>query len=288
MVFHGMAQRQSRHRAFTLVELLVVIAIIAVLIGLLLPAVQSAREAARRTQATTNVKQLGLALASHHDAQKRYPDNWERRTMGTAGFTEASLHFWIMPFMEQDELYDKGLAHTSGYPHNDAANPGGVRNRLVSAFIDPRDSTIPASGLATGDWSASNFAHSHTVFGTPNVAWTRKRKIESVTDGTAKTLAFGERMGRCGANGSLWSHGTWTRQWMACFLTNVGTGNLPPQDNPTQATCEPDGRTHAIGGVMISGFLDGSTRPLSAKISPTVWIQITDPTDGNVIQDGDL
>jgi hypothetical protein len=75
---------------------------------------------------------------------------------------------------------------------------------------------------------------------------------------------------------------------MACFLTNVGTGNLPPQDNPTQATCEPDGRTHAIGGVMMSGFLDGSTRPLSAKISPTVWIQLTDPADGNVIQDGDL
>ena len=150
MVLHGMAQRQSRHRAFTLVELLVVIAIIAVLIGLLLPAVQSAREAARRTQATTNVKQLGLALASHHDAQKRYPDNWERRTMGTAGFTEASLHFWILPFMEQDELYDKGLAHTSGYPHNDGTNPGGVRNRLVSAFIDPRDSTIPASGRRTG------------------------------------------------------------------------------------------------------------------------------------------
>jgi len=265
-----------------------VIAIIGVLVGLLLPAVQAAREAARRSQAGNNLKQLGLAIANHHDAYGRYPDNWERRSKinstGAHTFHEASLHFWILPYMEQEEVYNQGLEQTTGYPHDSTR----VRPRLIATFLDPRDATIPSNGLVTGDWAASNWAHSHSVFGNPNVNWTAKRKIAQITDGTSKTIGFGERMGRCGANGSLWTHGTWTRQWMACFLTNVGTGNLPPQNSPTQADCQPDGRTHAINGTMMAGFLDGSTRGVSPNMDPAVWLLVTNPADGQTFQDSQL
>ena len=276
-------QKTRAHLGFTLVELLVVIAIIAVLIGLLLPAVQSAREAARRSTATSNCKQLGLAVAMHYDAQKRYPDNEERRNAGNApGFAQGPFHFWILPFMEQNETYDRGIASSTGYPHDDAS----VRGQLIPTFIDPRDPTIPPNGRVTGDWSGSNYAHSHSVFGRPNVSWQAKRKLESITDGTTKTIGFAQRMGRCGANGSLWAHGTGERKWMACFLTNVGTGSLPPQASPTQSACDPDGRTQAMGNSMITGFLDGSARPIAPSIQQNVWMMLTDPADGQVLPDG--
>ena len=270
-----------RRSAFTLVELLVVIAIIGVLVGLLLPAVQTVRESARRTQATNNLKDCGMALANHHDSYSRYPDNWERRNKitvtGSATFHEASLHFWLLPYCERDEIYQIGLNDNSGYPHNTLA----LRNAKIVTFLDPRDSSYPRTGTRPGtDWNISNFAQSHPVFGIPNVSWNAKRDISSVRDGTSKTLAFGQRLGTCGGNGSLWAHGTWTRQWMALFGTNAGTGGQPPQDTPNETNCEPDFRTHAINGLMVSGFLDGSTRGISPRIDATTWLRVTDPRDG--------
>ena len=111
--------RHRLSRGFTLVELLVVIAIIGVLVSLLLPAVQAAREAARRTQCTNNVKQFGLGLLNYHDSRKRYPfamtiepDNIKAKG-GMAGIGRNPLYGpnWIieiLPFMEQQAIYDGG------------------------------------------------------------------------------------------------------------------------------------------------------------------------------------
>ena len=88
----------ARRRGFTLVELLVVIAIIGVLVGLLLPAVQSAREAARRIQCTNQVKNLGLAMHNHHDSQNKFPYGFS--------WMEALWSAPVLPYVEETALYD--------------------------------------------------------------------------------------------------------------------------------------------------------------------------------------
>ena len=99
----------DRRRGFTLVELLVVIAIIGILVALLLPAVQAAREAARRMQCTNNLKQLGLAVHNYHDTYKRLP----ARAGGTQGPTNLDNQGWLsgwivlLPFYEQTPMYDR-------------------------------------------------------------------------------------------------------------------------------------------------------------------------------------
>src|SRR5262245_58965196 len=97
-------------KAMTLIELLVVIAIIAVLIGLLLPAVQKVREAASRMHCANNLKQLGLALHSYHDAHGKFPPGQVTGPLPEAGVTQAVNHGWgpfILPFIEQKALADK-------------------------------------------------------------------------------------------------------------------------------------------------------------------------------------
>jgi prepilin-type N-terminal cleavage/methylation domain-containing protein/prepilin-type processing-associated H-X9-DG protein len=97
----------SRSRsAFTLVELLVVIAIIGILIALLLPAVQYARESSRRAQCSNNLKQIGIALHLYHDAHQRFPFGKGPSYPGAAGYARWSAHALILPFMDQQPLYD--------------------------------------------------------------------------------------------------------------------------------------------------------------------------------------
>src|SRR5205823_994640 len=139
-----MSQRTFRRRiAFTLIELLVVIAIIAILIGLLVPAVQKVREAAARLQCSNNLKQLGLGLHNYHDANKAFPPaKQDVPNPPVYGWTYA-----ILPFIEQGNLYKRinPKVNWDNATVNDA-DPGGVNQTEVGVFLCP---SAPAGRLAS-------------------------------------------------------------------------------------------------------------------------------------------
>jgi prepilin-type N-terminal cleavage/methylation domain-containing protein len=124
-----MARRSAKRTGFTLIELLVVIAIIAILIGLLVPAVQKVRQAAARTQSANNLKQMGLAIHSYHDSRKILPPGfgWRPALTGSAVYSAngayGSLFFHILPYIEQDPLYKSTnttqyYVYTNGTPQS--------------------------------------------------------------------------------------------------------------------------------------------------------------------------
>lgn len=266
------SKKTSNRKGFTLIELLVVIAIIAVLIGLLVPAVQKVREAANRMSSASNLKQLGIAVQSHNDAIGYIPGQWESR----APVLGASQHFWLLPYVEQEAIFKIGLSDTSFYPHNTAA----VRSAVIKTFLAPSDTTTN-NGISTGDWAASNYAANHAVFGEPNVQWNPKRRIANIMDGTSNTILFAEKYGRCGGNGSLWSHGTWTWQWMATYAINVN--NNSPQSVPTMAACDPTRpQAFSSSGCQV-GLCDGSVRTINTNILTATWQSANYPNDGGTL-----
>jgi prepilin-type N-terminal cleavage/methylation domain-containing protein len=263
--------RNGRNRgAFTLIELLVVIAIIAILIGLLLPAVQKVREAAARMSSSNNLHQLAIATHSYHDQNGQLPPQW-----GAQGGKIASLSFWILPYIEQGPLYQAGLASTTPYPHDVVS----VRGAVIKPYISPLDSSLPAGSIY--GWGISNYASNHLVFAAPGTSWDGKRTMVGITDGTSNTVAFAEKMGQCGGNGSLWAHGDWNWPWMAVYAINAD--NNVPQSRPTVANCipsRPQGMTSA--GCMVA-LCDGSVRTVNTTVSQTTWISSNGPTDGLIL-----
>jgi len=240
--------RHPARRAFTLVELLVVIAIIAVLIGLLLPAVQSAREAARRSSCTNNVKQIGLALLGYADAKKGLPpsyvDNVPFSNSSTAAADNAVIAWsgLMLPFMEQGEIFDEFVSSTDGLTLNYQSTPAAaaVARRRVDAFNCPSNPPRGGRGgfgminyganAGNGAWSNSIWGASgpRNVNGLPGVFNVDNqqvsRKLETISDGQSKTVLVAERSSRpdsssgpalCGVNGAgapafcAWAGGIW-------------------------------------------------------------------------------
>jgi prepilin-type N-terminal cleavage/methylation domain-containing protein/prepilin-type processing-associated H-X9-DG protein len=218
-------------RGFTLVELLVVIAIIGVLVGLLLPAVQSARESARRNACANNLKQLGLALHSHHSARKLFPPGF-LRVYGDASLTPtfavndatstaaANQGNWawgafLLPFIEMDEVYQRiNVTGTDCASAMATAASMQAMGQPVPAFRCPADYTkaddqragitgIPFQG-PTGSWTSPRPALSNYVAANHSTDILRagdgmffmdsKTSAAKILDGLSKTIALGERV----------------------------------------------------------------------------------------------
>src|SRR5262249_32044389 len=143
--FVGQFLRRRSRRAFTLIELLVVIAIIAILIGLLLPAVQKVREAAARTQCQNNLKQMGIALHSYESANGRFPTSGESRSgIGIAVFALHSTFTYMLPYIEQESAF---RLMALNYAYNDRRAP----NNQVAARTIIRTYLCPSNALYRAD-----------------------------------------------------------------------------------------------------------------------------------------
>jgi len=198
---HRTSSRRCRRSAFTLIELLVVIAIIAVLIGLLLPAVQKVREAAARMSSTNNLKQIGIAMHSFHDGSGYIPMNGSGGDANNPPPYSWCWAFQILPYIEQNNMYQLGIANNNSF----------VLNTGVKTFLCPGRNHTPygstggsANGLGnSGFWQNTNGNGPHTDYAINIVSFPNSSNynpaikitmpVITTANGTSNTIMVGEK-----------------------------------------------------------------------------------------------
>ena len=255
----GDSARAGGRRAFTLVELLVVIAIIATLIGLLLPAVQTAREAARRSQCSNQLRQMGLATLGYESAQRRLPPQFGWSGEGNSGAI-GTVFFHLLPYLEQGPLYDSSLVTAATtvvfnggsfltVPGTRDSRKESIQKTPIATFRCPSDATYETA-LDWPGWAGCSYGGNFQVFGrdrfqpyadtratcvndTARARWEGRKRIASIRDGTTKTVFFAEKYTVCGlkAGASVWARWDYLDNCQPAFASynppfNSSTGVL--------------------------------------------------------------
>lgn len=314
--------RTSQRRGFTIVELLAVIAIIGVLIALLLPAVQAAREAARRAKCINNMKQLGLAAHHHHDTHLHLPPGMGYYLPGESIRVFGTHHFHLLPFLEQGQLFDRSWGSTPFLPpvgpavvHYSGNNQ--VHSRAVPVFICPSDPSVGSGGVVSLDgvsFGALCYSNNSLVSAQNNPPGPQgKTRLVEITDGTSNTLLHAEKYARCTNStmpplfqdgGCAWAYCAATVfPWlpapmappMKAFQTGICIRALVPlgapnsvgegskfQVRPSLGNCDPT-RAATSHDAMVVGLADGSVRTLSPSMSGAAWWAAATPAGGEVL-----
>jgi prepilin-type N-terminal cleavage/methylation domain-containing protein len=295
-----LSPRRRGPAGFTLIELLVVIAIIAILIGLLLPAVQKVREAAARSKCSNNLKQLGLALHNYHDAVGKLP---YLRSGG--GQNRHSWALLILPYIEQGSIYQAfqnpitGVSQTDGFNNFTSTDPTIVaaRQASVSVFICPSRRGVgdltpidPGNLTVTGqpiDYAAcagdTKTAPTTGVFKFENVsnavtAAKGANRLADIGDGLSNSIAVGEkhipilRLADPAIDAVAYSAGNQDS------YRRIGNSTVLLAQSPDSPNASQFGSWHS--GVVLIVFADGSVHGLSVGLPGDTLARLTNINDG--------
>lgn len=300
---------QKLRRGFTLIELLVVIAIIAILIGLLLPAVQKIREAANRMKCTNNVKQIALGVHNYEGTFNTLPPMQTSLGAGNPG----SIFTILLPYVEQDNLF-RQFQSAGGITTANGAT-------VLNGFLCPSDpkSGSPLVSLSiygvTGNWCATSYNANVAVFSTPNSGsvnyWSgwnvtqARGTIATLQDGSSNTIGFTERViGAESTNSTairdlpLWSNpqtanspdgNGWNSPAFGIYQSTYPTtawGNTPgsfPMGTPQIGKLTGLVRwapSSAHSGALVCGMMDGSVRNVGPSVTADTFWRAANPIDG--------
>ena len=284
-------------RAFTLIELLVVIAIIAILIALLLPAVQQAREAARRSHCSNNLKQIGLAIHNYHDTFGQFPLSAVDPSLSRSGAFAS-----ILPFIDQSNVYQ---IYDFNLGNSDPANLKAVSQRIATYLCPsaPFRRAVPMSGCDANDRAPGTYAvstgsddpYGTIVSGTPNNGaivncGSGKTAMRDLSDGATQTFLAGESAwnfadytftsGPC--NGQVrWGFTYWSSPYpLATAFTTKGSFN--PKSRAGDSTRLSNFRSEHVGAVNML-LCDGSVRFFSENVDHTLLNSLATRAGGEVV-----